>query len=797
MNCLETQDFTVALDATGHFSGLTDRSSAKQYLPPGLPAPLMTLRVAGQDLSPQRLEWIDPGRALRLHFPSGVTAEIAVASKSTHLTFELTAVRSECHLDLASWGPWPTTIGETIGETVGVVRDRDFAIGIQALNAKTLGGRPLADDDVMPSFDIFDSGDYADLSLEFEDKQLYRGDTAVSMEYGSALQAYCRDRTRERVISNWGHESYVAPAFDDGGVVGTRVALFGCPTGAIMATLEAIELSEGLPHPTIGNEWAKTSRQATASYIIMDFGEDTIDRAVAATRAAGLEYLYHSSPFETWGHFQLKPALFPRGWDGFRDCVERAAAEGVKIGFHTLSNFTTSNDPYVTPVPDPRLARIGSARLGKPIDARVRTIHIDDPTYFRNKTTLNAVVIGEEIVTYKRLSAAAPWKLLGCERGAFGTAASPHDAGADAGRLMDHGYRVLLTDASLAREQARRIAAFCNHTGALQLSFDGLEGNWSTGMGQYGRTLFTQAWYEALDPDVQGRVINDASNPGHFSWHMYTRMNWGEPWYAGFRESQTLYRLKNQYYYSRNLMPRMLGWFALRGDTSVEDAEWLLARAAGFDAGFSLATDLSFAGDQVLPGHEVKSRGAQSNLQVLLATVNRWEEARMAGAFPDHLKPQLQDIDREFHLEGETGRWELFPVHSVKARLHSRRRTVAFDNPHASQPLTAIVHNAGDKAVAGLVLVIGTRRTPLGPGRLEPGETLKVDPNQEACPEAVRCDANWGVLDRASPVEPLVVDPGGQKLRLDWDAREAGQALRVEYRTMGSPVVLPGASADA
>ena len=28
-------------------------------------------------------------------------------------------------------------------------------------------------------------------------------------------------------------------------------------------------------------------------------------------------------------------------------------------------------------------------------------------------------------------------------------------------------------------------------------------------------------------------------------------------------------------------MPRMLGWFALRPDTSVEDAEWLLALRRG------------------------------------------------------------------------------------------------------------------------------------------------------------------------------------------------------------------------
>ena len=83
-------------------------------------------------------------------------------------------------------------------------------------------------------------------------------------------------------------------------------------------------MAEGLPHPMLDGMWAKTAPRATASYLIVDFGEATIDRAIAMTQQAGLKYLYHSSPFETWGHFKLKPALFPRGWDGFRDCVEKA-----------------------------------------------------------------------------------------------------------------------------------------------------------------------------------------------------------------------------------------------------------------------------------------------------------------------------------------------------------------------------------------------------------------------------------------------------------------------------------------
>src|SRR5690606_19548252 len=159
-------------------------------------------------------------------------------------------------------------------------------------------------------------------------------------------------------------------------------------------------------------------------------------------------------------------------------------------------------------------------------------------------------------------------------------------------RLMDHGYKVFLANTELSKEIAEKLADLCNETGIRQISFDGLEGNWASGMGQYGRHIFVKTWYDRLKPELKGEVINDASNPGHFYWHFETRMNWGEPWYAGFRESQTKYRLMNQDYFDRNLMPNMLGWFSLSSQTSLMDTEWLLARAVAFDAGFGLATSL-------------------------------------------------------------------------------------------------------------------------------------------------------------------------------------------------------------
>ena len=261
------------------------------------------------------------------------------------------------------------TVGDIIGETVGVVRDKDVALGIQSLNPKTLGGYPGRDDDQESGYGADDNGSYVEFRPELTRGQSFRGETARGMAFGSVLQAYCRDRGRGRIIANWGHEKYEAPAFPDGGVVGSRIALFACPASQALDVLGTIEVAEGLPHPMLDGVWGKKAPGASASYLIVDFGEATVDRAIEMTRRAGLKYLYHSSPFATWGHFKLKADLFPRGWDGLRACVEAGRKAGVRIGFHTLSNFITPTDSYVTPRPDPRLARIGASELADGLDA--------------------------------------------------------------------------------------------------------------------------------------------------------------------------------------------------------------------------------------------------------------------------------------------------------------------------------------------------------------------------------------------------------------------------------------------
>ncbi len=687
----ETKQFRISLTKSGQLSELTRIATNKNYLPASEQSFLLRIKLNGQELSPSSIEWKKQRSELVLVYPaSNATATVKVKQQSGYISFTLQQLNVAKEVEWVQWGPFPTSIADTIGEVVGVVRDKDFAIGIQALNIKTLGGNPAVDSDIQPAYDVFTEGNKVDVLKEDQDKQLFRGDVAKPMPYGSLLQAYCRNRNKDRIIDNWSHPRYLSPAYTkDGGVLGTSLAIFGVANAESLSTISNIELQENLPHPMLDGVWGKQARHATASYLIMDFDENNLQELLDITKQAGLGYLYHGDPFETWGHFRLRSKSFPNNWASMKTCVDKAANQNIRLGVHTLSNFITTSDPYVTPIPDKRLARVGYSTLSAAVDANAKEIAINDPSFFNQfqNNTLKAVVIANEIIRYGSVSAAAPWKLLDCQRGSFGTTASSHFANDSIGKLIDHPYQVFLGNHELDQEMAKTIARLFNETGLMQISFDGLEGCWSEGMGDYGKQLFTKTWFDNLKPELKGKVINDASNPGHYFWHIYTRMNWGEPWYAGFRESQLQLRLKNQQFYRRNLMPSMLGWFSLRAETTPEDIEWMLALGAGYDAGFGLSTSL-----ETLRKHGKKNE--------MLALINLWEKARMDGVFSEEHKSRLRGLKNEFHLEKtDANSYTLTPVYNAYFKHTQQLKqpgepvysSFKFENPATEQPASFII----------------------------------------------------------------------------------------------------------
>ena len=600
MFTFEAGALRVVLNGTGRVHSLYDVAHGQECLAPGHDVWLLRLVAEGKTPPLTKLLRDEASGQLRLVYgESGISALVDVGVKPAHVTFELASVDGAAP-SMIRWGAFPNTMGKTIGATVGVARGERFAIGIQALNTQTVAG-------------------------------------AARKKYGSLLYAYAKDH--------------------DGGVAGSKIALFGCSPDKALATIGQIEVAEGLPHPMLDGVWGKVSPTARLPYMIVAFGESDIDAVLDIAQKGGFKYVYHPGPFKTWGHFQLKPEQFPDGDESLRRCAEKAAKRGIRLGVHTLTSFITTNDPYVTPVPDPRLARRGTSTLSAAIDGKATDIPIMDAKPFGTEQRWGwdqpVAIIGSEIVLYRAVSPDEPRRLLDCQRGAFGTKAAPHAAGADVARLATHSYRTLYPgiDNGMMDEMTRRLVELVNSTGLRMLSFDGLEGLWSYGHGPWAGARFVKQCFDGWQPEV----VSGASCLLHYNWHIHTRMNWGELTQSAKIDIDE-YRSKRCQYYDENLLPKGMGWWRVGlcthdwEATRLEDIEYLLAKATGYNATHAMQT------------HPPSLR-RHGYGEVCLAMVKAWTDAREQGAFSGEQLQRLREKGRDFHLEGVGERqWQLTEV---------------------------------------------------------------------------------------------------------------------------------------
>lgn len=777
---LMTKSLRIGISDKGSIIEFTDLKTNINYLAKDTSTFLMSLRIDNKIKAP--ISASTTKNIITLIFENEIEANIKVEEKELYLTFELLSLTNKDSVDLILWGPYSTTINKIIGETVGVVRGEEYAVGIQSLNIKTLGGYPWNESDRMPAFDIFREEDSENMHPKKDGSVLYRIEAAKPTITGSSLQAYCRNRNEDRIVEDFNHKKIVAPAYKDGGVIGSKVAIFGSPVEKALETIGEIEIAEGLPHPMIGGQWGKVAPDAAAAYIITNFTEDNVEQAIELTKKAGLKYLYHyGKTFENWGHFDLYKGEFPNGIAGLKKCVEKAEAQGIMVGTHLLSNFITTNDPYVTPVPDKRLAKVGSSIITEDINATATEIPIQSPDFFNQmkNNTLKTVMLENELIRYGTVSEKSPWKLLDCQRGAFSTTASKHKSETEIAKLLDHGYKVFLTNTELTIEMSKTMAELYNQTGLRQISFDGLEGNRSTGLGTYGESLMPYTWYNSLSDDLKKHLIIDASRTTHFFWHIYSRMNWGEPWYGGFRESQTEYRFNNQAYFKRNYMPGMLGWFKMTPETSVEDIEWLLAHSSGYDAGYAFVANF-----------EAVEKNGNSNK--ILELIGDWEKLRLGKAFTEKQKEIFRDSKSEFSLKRiNDNEWSLLKInaeifnHEKKVRqpgepLYS---TFVFNNIGNEQSLNFIL-NAINCDVSEIVLEINNYKEIKLPIVLRKGQIIKYTGGNKA----KVYDSNWQLL-KEFDINPanFKVSKGENSVSLDcnFDKEDAESNIKLEIRTYG------------
>src|SRR5690606_13775601 len=244
-------------------------------------------------------------------------ATIRVQNKKQYLRLELLSLTPRNGTQVVVWGPYPTTIGDLIGETVGVVRDTAFAIGLQALNINTIEGIPDDGDnagggsfiDPLPGQTLPDSlkdkiGQPVSTDVNRDGDmpeyvRMYRGSLAVKKDFGSELRLFSRDRRVAQTIGKENRIQYVAPVDSD--FTGSAIAFFGCPEPEVLNVIEKIELGEELPHPVVDGEWIKRSPRMREAYMMYE-GKH-MDNCIEYAKKAGFRLVHIGDVFESWGHF--------------------------------------------------------------------------------------------------------------------------------------------------------------------------------------------------------------------------------------------------------------------------------------------------------------------------------------------------------------------------------------------------------------------------------------------------------------------------------------------------------------
>lgn len=788
----------IGIDARGNLVSLSDKNSAKEYLPKGQAAPLLSLYKGSEYLPPVSFDFNTKKKTAAIRYANGSVATVKIETKNNYLRLELISLNPRNGVEAVVWGPLPVTINKLIGETVGIVRDDQFSIGIQSLTLNTLEGIPDDGDnagggsfyDPLPgqklpeslkdkvgqpvSTDVNGDGDMPDYV------RLYRGSAAIKKPYGSEIRFFARDRKLPRQIGSDNNSlQEVQPINSD--LTGTAIALFGCPEPKTLDLIEAIELDEGLPHPMLDGVWVKRSPRTSDAYMLYE-GKD-LNNCLQYAADLNFKLVHIGDVFKSWGHFGLETDRFPDGAKGIRQFTDKARQNGISVGIHTLTTFTQTNDPYVSPVPNDSLCKFGSSLLEKDLGENDNVIFIKDPTYFRNMSGSRTVKIGKELISYKAVSANAPWQLTGCVRGQFKTTKASHRASATIDRLISNGYGGFLPDINLQDQYAKRLAEVCNQSGVDLMDFDGFEALDATGHGTYAENKFIDLWYKNLDR----YRMTCGSNTSHYYWHIYTFMNWGEPWYSALRKSQVNYRIENQRYFERNLMPGMLGWFKLETDYRPEEIEWIQARSAAFNAGYLLRVDES-----------IEKNGYKKEL---FTAITEWQKARKSGAFSPEQKEKFKDPTKEFHLTktGESS-WNLTPV-SLQSGFEHKYRQVQTGEPVATklkvenkdgvQPfqfylIAQAVEGNKTATVSNITLEINGYQT------VELGETLKAGERIVCDGKSIfLCDATWNKIKEISNNQLPNWNEGTNEIvvKSEFSDREA-PVLKLEFKSVGKPEIV-------
>jgi len=441
------------------------------------------------------------------------------------------------------------------------------------------------------------------------------------------------------------------------GLIGASVAICAAPPAALRKSLqEAVSLAPQLPHSPLGGPWALDALVNRGSYLFNFDGitEKNVDEWIDLARGLGMTQIdFHGGVSFRFGDCEPNPALYPQGRRSLKRVIDRLHAAGISAGLHTYAFFLAKNCPWVSPVPDSRLASQAVFALSADLAPEADEVPVLEPTdkvstitgfFVRNSVTLR---IDQELVTFSGVARQPPYRFTGCRRGQCGTKPAAHARGAKAFHLKEcFGLFVPDPHTTLFTEVAARTAETINECGFDMMYLDALDGEDILGGAQYawhyGSRFVYEIWRRLRRP-----VLTEMSTFHHHLWCVRSRFcAWDHP-NRSHKKFIDLHCQANEES-RRMFLPGELGWWALKNwsgaqgeRTFPDDIEYLMAKA--------LATDTGFA----LMGIDPRSARTTPALPRLAGIIKRYEELRHSGRVPEAIKARLRRPGEEYRLEGD------------------------------------------------------------------------------------------------------------------------------------------------
>ncbi len=671
----------IRIDGRGFVTALVSRLSGREYSPQGHPSPLLSVHDRGALLSPLSASFHQGNRVVELRYSNGATATVKIAARERYFRFQLTSLSDRGTVDDIVWGPINTTVSQTIGDLIGVVRDKDWAIGLMGLDDNTISGPPVDGDCYGMSYIIHSpdpikhpvpppykegqrfniGGDgISDVAFYSHPEEFFQQamGTGATLEpaFGSTLACHSRDRRQSRT-----HLFSLLPGFpgsrprhqvsDPVGVdfTGSAVALYACPDELGLKTIEDIETEEGLPHITFGGRWIRDPGGLKPD--IAWYGQH--DKLIEYANALGLRAVqdegqgeYYANPADHWQGNRV-------GFSGgksltYKEYTAELAKFGIKYGLHTLCLFLQPGRcTDVSPIPSPHLQTVLRTKLAHNVSSTDTDIVVTDPSFLAEDGTWpmrdgsNTLRIGNELLTYTGIQPSPPFVLRGVKRGQFGTSAQSHSEGDELAKLQMNCYNGFVPDMTGMLDYADYYATVMAQNGMEYIDFDGLESTLYQNHGYYGVRRFFRRFFDTF-PRLTGgkapRVMGSCVFAGGWEYMSVCNVGGGNNMFDPVLNRWGIEGKDIRNGFSNSYFPPTFGIQNYHSDWSIYDAENLEAKSIGWGATYMLG----------LSEASVERSGEKARI---FKAFRAWEEARAAGVFTPGLRQRLRDLDIKFHLD--------------------------------------------------------------------------------------------------------------------------------------------------